>query len=74
MCLYKNVDNTGYRKWRDEIMDNNIEISLNEQEQTTLEAIKNDIMRDVRAEIAKNNTKKDTWGNNKIWLTYSYEK
>ena len=37
-------------------MDNNIEISLNEQEQTTLEAIKNDIMRDVRAEIAKNNT------------------
>ena len=32
-------------------MDNNVEISLNEQEQTTLEAIKNDIMRDVKAEI-----------------------
>ena len=37
-------------------MDNNIEIKLDEQEQTTLEAIRNDIMRDVRAEIAKNNT------------------
>ena len=37
-------------------MDNNIEIKLNEQEHTTLEAIRNDIMRDVRAEIAKNNT------------------
>ena len=34
----------------------NVEISLNEQEGVTLEAIKNDIMRDVRAEIAKNNT------------------
>ena len=34
----------------------NVEISLNEQEQTTLEAIKSDIMRDVKAEIAKNNT------------------
>lgn len=37
-------------------MDNNVEIKLNEQEQTTLEAIKSDIMRDVKAEIAKNNT------------------
>ena len=34
----------------------NVEINLNEQEHTTLEAIKNDIMRDVKAEIAKNNT------------------
>ena len=32
-------------------MDNNIEINLNEQEQTTLEAIKNDIIADVKAEI-----------------------
>ena len=32
-------------------MDNNVEISLNEQEQTTLEAIKNDIIADVKAEI-----------------------
>ena len=32
-------------------MDNNVEINLNEQEQTTLEAIKNDIIADVRAEI-----------------------
>ena len=32
-------------------MDNNVEIKLNEQEQTTLEAIKNDIITDVRAEI-----------------------
>ena len=37
-------------------MDNNVEIKLDNQEQTTLEAIKNDIMRDVRNEIAKNNT------------------
>ena len=37
-------------------MDNNIEINLNEQEQSTLNSIKEDIMRDVRAEIAKNNT------------------
>ena len=37
-------------------MNNNVEIKLDEQEQTTLEAIRNDIMRDVRAEIAKNNT------------------
>ena len=37
-------------------MNDNIEIKLDEDEQTTLEAIKNDIMRDVRAEIAKNNT------------------
>ena len=37
-------------------MNDNIEIKLDEQEQTTLEAIRNDIMRDVRAEIAKNNT------------------
>ena len=37
-------------------MNNNIEIKLDEQEQTTLEAIRNDIMRDVRNEIAKNNT------------------
>ena len=34
----------------------NVEISLNEQEQTTLNSIKSDIMRDVKAEIAKNNT------------------
>ena len=32
-------------------MDNNVEINLNEQEQTTLEAIKNDIIADVKAEI-----------------------
>lgn len=32
-------------------MDNNIEINLNEQEHTTLEAIKNDIIADVKAEI-----------------------
>lgn len=37
-------------------MNDNIEIKLDEDEQTTLEAIKNDIMRDVRNEIAKNNT------------------
>ena len=37
-------------------MNDNIEIKLDEQEQTTLEAIRNDIMRDVRNEIAKNNT------------------
>ena len=37
-------------------MDNNVEIKLDKGEQTTLEAIRNDIMRDVRAEIAKNNT------------------
>lgn len=37
-------------------MDNNIEINLNEQEQTTLNSIKEGIMRDVKAEIAKNNT------------------
>ena len=37
-------------------MNDNIEIKLDEQEGVTLEAIKNDIMRDVRAEIAKNNT------------------
>ena len=37
-------------------MDNNVEIKLDEQEGVTLEAIKNDIMRDVKAEIAKNNT------------------
>lgn len=34
----------------------NVEISLNEQEKTTLNSIKEDVMRDVRAEIAKNNT------------------
>ena len=34
----------------------NVEIKLDEQEGVTLEAIKNDIMRDVKAEIAKNNT------------------
>ena len=56
MCIYKNADNTGYRKWRDEIMNDNIEIKLNEEEQSTLNSIKEDIMRDVRAEIAKNNT------------------
>ena len=33
------------------MIDNNVEISLNEQEHTTLEAIKNDIITDVRAEI-----------------------
>ena len=32
-------------------MDNNVEISLNEQEQTTLNSIKNDIIADVKAEI-----------------------
>ena len=32
-------------------MDNNVEIKLNEQEQTTLEAIKNDLITDVKAEI-----------------------
>lgn len=37
-------------------MNDNVEIKLNEQEGVTLEAIRNDIMRDVRAEIAKNNT------------------
>ena len=56
MCIYKNADYRGYRKWRDEIMNNNIEINLNEDEQATLNSIKEDIMRDVRAEIAKNNT------------------
>ena len=37
-------------------MDNNVEINLNEEEQSTLNSIKEGIMRDVRAEIAKNNT------------------
>ena len=37
-------------------MNDNIEINLNEDEQTTLNSIKEDIMRDVRNEIAKNNT------------------
>lgn len=37
-------------------MNDNIEIKLDEDEQTTLNSIKEDIMRDVRAEIAKNNT------------------
>ena len=37
-------------------MDNNVEINLNEDEQATLNSIKEDIMRDVRNEIAKNNT------------------
>ena len=32
-------------------MDNNVEINLNEQEQTTLNSIKNDIIADVKAEI-----------------------
>ena len=32
-------------------MDNNVEINLNEQEQTTLEAIRNDIITDVKMEI-----------------------
>ena len=32
-------------------MNNNVEIKLNEDEQTTLEAIKNDIITDVKAEI-----------------------
>lgn len=32
-------------------MNNDVEIKLNEQEQTTLEAIKNDIITDVKAEI-----------------------
>lgn len=35
---------------------NNVEIKLDEQEQTTLNSIREGIMRDVRAEIAKNNT------------------
>ena len=38
------------------MIDNNVEINLNEDEQTTLNSIKEDIMRDVRNEIAKNNT------------------
>ena len=37
-------------------MNDDREIKREEQEQTTLEAIRNDIMRDVRNEIAKNNT------------------
>lgn len=37
-------------------MNDNIEIKLDEQEGVTLEAIREGIMRDVRAEIAKNNT------------------
>ena len=37
-------------------MNDNVEIKLDEQEQSTLNSIKEDIMRDVRAEIAKNNT------------------
>ena len=37
-------------------MNDNIEIKLDEQEQTTLNSIREGIMRDVRAEIAKNNT------------------
>lgn len=37
-------------------MNDNIEIKLDEDEQTTLNSIKEGIMRDVRAEIAKNNT------------------
>ena len=37
-------------------MNDNIEINLNEEEQSTLNSIKEGIMRDVRAEIAKNNT------------------
>ena len=37
-------------------MNNNVEINLNEEEQSTLNSIKEGIMRDVRAEIAKNNT------------------
>ena len=37
-------------------MNNNVEINLNEEEQTTLNSIKEGIMRDIRAEIAKNNT------------------
>ena len=37
-------------------MNDNIEIKLNEDEKTTLNSIKEDVMRDVRAEIAKNNT------------------
>ena len=37
-------------------MNDNIEIKLDKDEQTTLNSIKEDIMRDVRAEIAKNNT------------------
>lgn len=32
-------------------MDNNVEIKLNEDEQTTLEAIKNDLITDIKAEI-----------------------
>ena len=37
-------------------MNNNVEINLNEEEQSILNSIREDIMRDVRAEIAKNNT------------------
>lgn len=37
-------------------MNNNVEIKLDEQEEVTLNNIKEDIMRDVRNEIAKNNT------------------
>ena len=37
-------------------MNDNIEINLNEEEQSTLNSIRESIMRDVRAEIAKNNT------------------
>lgn len=37
-------------------MNDNIEIKLDEQEQSTLNSIKESIMRDVRNEIAKNNT------------------
>ena len=37
-------------------MNDNIEIKLDEDEQTTLNSIKENIMRDVRNEIAKNNT------------------
>ena len=37
-------------------MNDNIEIKLDEQEATTLNSIKENIMRDVKAEIAKNNT------------------
>ena len=37
-------------------MNNNIEIKLDEEEQSTLNSIRESIMRDVRAEIAKNNT------------------
>ena len=37
-------------------MNDNIEIKSDKDEQTTLDTIKNDIMRNVSAEIAKNNT------------------